>query len=140
MSLDNSNNVATSSETLSTFERAKSIFRGDENPYCPSKLDAPKLFLESDGYHSDSMCSARWPHEDLFKKKLQGLLKIHFSSGMVTEQIDRIEAAMREGANAQTYSSHEIEIVHRLSWLLAEHLDTPDKMTFAITSIAAASN
>ncbi|KAF2499743.1 hypothetical protein BU16DRAFT_558051 [Lophium mytilinum] len=130
----------------SSFERAKSIFRGDDDPYCPSSITAPKALPESEewSFRFDVLCTTD-PNHTIFKRALQGILQMSFPSGFVSDEISDIERKMREkGANEKRVDSMRKlageEVIHRLIWVLAEYLDTPDKARETITSIVDASN
>ncbi|KAF2499742.1 hypothetical protein BU16DRAFT_281915 [Lophium mytilinum] len=86
------------------------------------------------------------PRDDKFKEAIQGLLKICFPARVLDEiGVNVIESQMlANGATSdQTKAMREVakeEMVHRLTWLLAEQLDTPQKAQIAIQTIIARSH
>jgi hypothetical protein len=84
--------------------------------------------------------------DDVFRDAVQGLVKICFPKGVIQELgINVLDQHMREGHAPEENISHmrdvfNAEMVHRLAWLLAEHLTTPQLTEVGISSVVAATN
>ncbi|KAF1358002.1 hypothetical protein EJ07DRAFT_180179 [Lizonia empirigonia] len=82
---------------------------------------------------------------DVFKKAVQGLVKICFPQDVLEEiGIEVVTQHMRnEGAPEENILKmtdiFRSEMIHRVTWMLAEYLDTPPKVEASVKSIVAAS-
>ena len=80
----------------------------------------------------------------MFKEAVQGLIKICFPAGVLDQlSLDIIESQMQEQGAAddgivKMRELVQLEMVHKLAWLLAEQLDTPENIETAITSVIVA--
>lgn len=80
----------------------------------------------------------------MFKEAVQGLIKICFPAGFLDQlSLDIIESQMQEqGATddmiVEMRELVQLEMVHELAWLLAEQLDTPEKIETTITFVIVA--
>jgi hypothetical protein len=84
-------------------------------------------------------------HTEMFKKAVQGLVKICFPQNVLNElRIDVVQQHMHE-QHAPTQNIERMcqvfrsEMVHRLVWMLAEYLDDTSKVEAAVKSVTAAS-
>jgi hypothetical protein len=90
--------------------------------------------------------SSTAPDEDIFRGAVQGLVKICFPQGVLEEMgVDVVKQHMREGkapdeSIARMAVTYGMEMVHRITEMLAEYLDTPAKVESAIKSIIATSS
>ncbi|KAF2810097.1 uncharacterized protein BDZ99DRAFT_520189 [Mytilinidion resinicola] len=134
-----------SQSSTPTSARAKRLQEAPDAP-CPTNTNAQKIIPDSEEWQFwlKFVCREHL-QDDMFKEAVQGLLKICFPSGVLDEiGVDVIESQMLDrGATLdQTKAMREVaqeEVVHRLSWLLAEQLDTPHKAPIAIRTIVTRS-
>jgi hypothetical protein len=84
-------------------------------------------------------------HTEMFKKAVQGLVKICFPQNVLNELgVDVVQQHMRE-QNAPKQNIEKMreifrsEMVHRLVWMLVEYLDDSSKVEAAVKSVTAAS-
>jgi hypothetical protein len=86
------------------------------------------------------------PDEDIFRGAVQGLVKICFPQGVLEEMgVDVVKQHMREGkapeeSIARMTDTYGMEMVQRITEMLAEYLDTPAKVESAVNSIIATSS
>jgi hypothetical protein len=127
-------------------QRAKSIFRGDRDPYFSGDIEGkPSLDINAWKLRVKVLCSTN-DDDEVFRDAVQGLVKICFPKGVIQELgINILEQHMREGHAPEENISHmrgvfNVEMVHRLAWLLAEHLTTPQLTKIGISSVIAATN
>lgn len=127
--------------------RTKSVFRGDRDPYLPTRDNNAKFLPTSDdwAFRVKVISSSTDLHNDVFKRAIQGLVKICFPEGVleelgiqVLEEHMRHENAPKENIIKMT-EIFRSEMVHRVVWMLAEYLDTPAKVDATVSSIMAAS-
>lgn len=82
---------------------------------------------------------------DVFKKAVQGLVKICFPQDVLEEiGIEVVTQHMRnedapEPNIAKMTGVFRSEMIHRIVWMLAEYLDTPEKVEASVKAIMAAS-
>ena len=80
----------------------------------------------------------------MFKEAVQGLIKICFPAGVLDQlSLDIIESQMQEqdatdDGIVKMRELVQLEMAHKLAWLLAEQFDTPEKIETAITSVIVA--
>lgn len=141
---DSSNTTSLTTREPSSL-RSKSLFRGDNYPYSFSQAE-PRASLSTSeewNFRLKYLCRGD-PSDDMFKEAVQGLIKICFPAGVLDQlSLDIIESQMQEqgATDARILKMRELvqlEMVHKLAWLLAEQLDTPEKTETAITSVIAA--
>jgi hypothetical protein len=81
----------------------------------------------------------------VFRNAVQGLVKICFPQDVLEELgVEIVKQHMREenAPNGNISRMSEIfrgEMMHRMTWMLAEYLDTPEKLKTGVRSIIAAS-
>lgn len=127
--------------------RAKSIFRGDRDPYFPPNNKATTSLPTGDDYvfRIQVISTTTNIATDVFKKAVQGLVKICFPQDVLEEiGIEVVTQHMRnEGAPEENILKmtdiFRSEMIHRVTWMLAEYLDTPPKVEASVKSIVAAS-
>jgi hypothetical protein len=141
-----SNNSQRSS-TLPKSHRAKSVFRGSKDPYFPrNQTNAASLPISDDwGFRLQVVSESTEIHTEMFKKAVQGLVKICFPQNVLDELgIHVVQQHMREQnapkGNIEKMSEiFRSEMVHRLVWMLAEHLNDTSKVEAVVKSVTAAS-
>ncbi|KAF2794952.1 hypothetical protein K505DRAFT_374267 [Melanomma pulvis-pyrius CBS 109.77] len=141
--------ISDNSESISAnqrIQRAKSIFRSDKDPYFPGDNEGKAtLDLKAWKLRVKVLCSIN-DDEDVFRDAVQGLVKICFPQGVLQEiGVNVVEQHMREGHASRENISHmrdvfSAEMVHRLAWMLAEHLDSAQNVEVGISSIIVAVN
>jgi hypothetical protein len=127
--------------------RAKSVFRGSKDPYFPrDRMNATFLPTSDDwGFRVQVVSQSTDIHTEMFKKAVQGLIKICFPQNVLNELgVDVVQQHMREqSAPKQNIEKmREIfrsEMVHRLVWMLVEYLDDSSKVEAVVKSVTAAS-
>ncbi|KAF3005827.1 hypothetical protein E8E13_008316 [Curvularia kusanoi] len=127
--------------------RAKSVFRGHSDPYFPPKNKGTAALPTSDDYifRVQVLSTTVDVSTDVFKKAVQGLVKICFPQDVLEEiGIEVVTQHMRnEGAPDQNIvrmtDIFRSEMIHRVNWMLAEYLDTPEKVEASVKAIIAAS-
>ncbi|KAJ4346289.1 hypothetical protein N0V95_005499 [Ascochyta clinopodiicola] len=129
-------------------ERAKSVFRGHRDPYFPHNNGKGSRHLPtSDDYvfRIQVISTTANIKTDVFKKAVQGLVKICFPQDVLEEiGIQVVTQHMRnedapESNIAQMTEIFRSEMIHRVTWMLAEYLDTPNKVEASVKAIMAAS-
>lgn len=133
-------------------QRAKSDeqqeLRSDSDPYFPrTRANKDPALPASDEwvFRIAFISSTADLDHDLFKKAVQGLVKICFPQSVLEELgIDVVtqhmqeEHAPRQNVNKMK-EVFRTEMIHRIAWMLAEYLDTPSKVKTGIHSTIAAS-
>ncbi|KAF2280745.1 uncharacterized protein EI97DRAFT_463200 [Westerdykella ornata] len=128
-----------------TTSRAKSVFRGDRDPYFPrseSSLPAPSDWT----FRVKVICADTAPDEEVFKEAVQGLIRICFPDTFLDDLgLNVIEKHMREfnATEKRIQKMREVystEMIHRGSWMLAQNLDSPEKVQTLLSSVIAATN
>lgn len=122
------------------------MFRGEHDPCFPRKRDAASLPTNDDyTFRLKVISSSTDLDNDVFKKAVQGLVKICFPEGIleelgltVLEQHMREDDAPEENVEKMT-TIFRSEMVHRITWMLAEYLDRPAKVEAGVRSAVAAS-
>jgi hypothetical protein len=127
--------------------RAKSVFRGSKDPYFPrDRMNATSLPTSDDwGFRVQVVSHSTDIHTEMFKRAVQGLVKICFPQNVLNELgVDVVQQHMRE-QNAPKQNIEKMrgifrsEIVHRLVWMLVEYLDDSSKVEAVVQSVTAAS-
>ncbi|KAF2133999.1 hypothetical protein P153DRAFT_381171 [Dothidotthia symphoricarpi CBS 119687] len=127
--------------------RAKSVFRGDRDPYLPKGNSSATFLPTSDDwtFRVKVISSSTDLDNDVFKRAVQGLVKICFPEKVLEELgIQVLEDNMRHEKAPEANITKMVEIfrsemVHRVVWMLAEYLDTSSKVDATVSSIMAAS-
>jgi hypothetical protein len=127
--------------------RAKSVFRGHLDPYFPHTRRSEAWLPTSDDYtfRIQVISTTTDVNTDLFKKAVQGLVKICFPQDILEEiGIDVVTRHMHsekacEQNIAKMKDLFRSEIIHRVTWMLAEYLDAPSKVEASVKAIMAAS-
>ena len=127
--------------------RAKSVFRGSRDPYfLRDKAGTASLPTGDDwAFRIQVVSESTDIHTEMFKKAVQGLLKICFPQDVLNELgVDFIQQQMLEhNAPKQNIEKmNEIfrsEMIHRLVWMVAEYLDDTSKVESVVKSATAAS-
>ncbi|KAH9867255.1 hypothetical protein IAQ61_007847 [Plenodomus lingam] len=126
---------------------AKSVFRGKEDPYFPSNdAHAASLPTSDDWrFRVKVISSSTDLNNDLFKEAVQGLVKICFPQGVletlgiqVLEEHMHTENAPEENIRKMV-QIFRAEMAHRVTWMLAEYMDTSVKLEAGVEAIVAAS-
>lgn len=132
----------------SQLSRAKSVFYGHRDLCFPhnNNKDVTSLPTGDDyAFRIQVISTTTDTNTDVFKKAIQGLVKFCFPQNILEEiGIEVVTQHMRnEHAPEQNIiKMTEIfrsEMVHRLTWMLAEYLDTPVKVEASAKVIMAAS-
>ena len=117
------------------------------DPYFPGNSERPRALPTGQEWNFRvKYLSQPNSSEVMMKEAMQGLVQICFPSGVLDELgIDIIKGHMREeGASseriAQAQELYEHEMVHRLSWMLAEYVNTSEKAEIALASLIAANH
>ncbi|KAF1846032.1 uncharacterized protein K460DRAFT_119179 [Cucurbitaria berberidis CBS 394.84] len=127
--------------------RAKSVFRGDQDPYFPNKHERATSLPTGDdwAFRVKVISSSTDLNDDVFKKAVQGLVKICFPQGVLEELgIDVVYQHMQE-ENASEENIARMkdifrsEMMHRITWMLAEYMDSPARVEAGVQSMIAAS-
>jgi hypothetical protein len=124
--------------------RAKSVFRGDRDPYFP-RGEEPQSPPSDWTFRLKVICSDDTA-DGIFKEAIQGLVKICFPDNFLDELgVDVVEQHMRESNASEEKIKRmkevfDAEMIHRCGWMLAKYLDSPGKMETGISSIIAATN
>ncbi|KAF2845067.1 hypothetical protein T440DRAFT_284295 [Plenodomus tracheiphilus IPT5] len=127
--------------------RAKSVFRGNQDPYYPrDHAGAASLPTGDDWVFRVKVISSSTDlNNDVFKKAVQGLVKICFPEGVLEQLgIQVLEQHMHE-ENAPEENVRKMiqifraEMAHRVTWMLAEYMDTSEKLEAGVEAIVAAS-
>lgn len=126
---------------------ARSAFRGDRDPYFPHEADRASSLPTSDDWalRVKVIASSTDRGNDVFKKAVQSLVKICFPQGVLDQLgVQVLEQHMREERAPQENIErmHEVfgaEMIHRVTWMLAEYLDTPAKVETGVQAVVAAS-
>ena len=122
------------------------MFRGQYDPYFLHKRRGSTLLADEDYFFRLRVAATTTDfNTDVFKKAVQGLVKIWFPQGIlddlgveiVTQHMHDEEAP--EGNVVKTAEIFRSEMFHRVTWMLAEYLDTPVKVEIGIMAIMAAS-
>lgn len=127
--------------------RAKSLFRCDKAPYLPGHDKGKDSLAASTDwdFRLEVVCSDQ-PSESIFKKAVQGLVKICFPDDVLEELgIDVVEQHMREAQASEDKLARMrdvfgSELVHCCAWMMAKYMDSPEKVAAGIASIVTASN
>lgn len=127
--------------------RAKSVFRGQRDPYFPLSNKGSTSLSTGDDYvfRIQVISTTSDVNTDVFKKAVQSLVKICFPQDVLQEiGIEVVTQHMRsEDAPEENITKmKEIfrsEMIHRVTWMLAEYLDTPAKVEASVKAIMAAS-
>jgi hypothetical protein len=133
--------------TVTDSLRAKSVFRWSKNPYFPrDRPNATSLPTSDDwGFRVQVVPQSTDIHTEMFKRAVQGLVKICFPQNVLNELgVDVVQQHMREQSAPKQNSEkmREIfrsEMVHRLVWMLVEYLDDSSKVEAVVESVTAAS-
>ena len=127
-------------------QRAKSVIRGNRDPYFSGDMEGkPSLDIKAWKLRVKVLCSTN-DDDEIFRDAVQGLVNICFPKGVIQELgIDVLDQHMREGHAPEKNISHmrdvfNAEMVHRLAWLLVEHLTTPQLTEIGISSAITATN
>ena len=131
----------------SQLNRAKSVFRGHNDPYFPPKNKGTLALPTSDDYifRVQVLSTTADVSSNVFKKAVQGLVKICFPQDVLEEiGIEVVTQHMRnEGAPERNIAKmteiFRSEMFHRVNWMLAEYLDTPAKVEASVKAVIAAS-
>lgn len=125
---------------------AEPIFRGQSDPYFPRNGGNVALPTSDDyAFRIQVLSTTTNLDTNVFKKAVQGLIKICFPQNVLEElgievitQHMRNEHAPEQNIDkmAQIFRS---EMIHRVTWMLAEHLDSPIKVESSVKAIMAAS-
>ncbi|KAI8935635.1 hypothetical protein NX059_007163 [Plenodomus lindquistii] len=127
--------------------RAKSVFRGHQDPYFPRNPELGTSLPTADDwvFRVKVISSATDLTNDVFKKAVQGLVKICFPDGVLEQLgIQVLEQHMHE-ENAPEENIRKMvqifraEMAHRVTWMLAEYMDTSTKLEAGVEAIVAAS-
>ncbi|KAL6709792.1 hypothetical protein ACN47E_001221 [Coniothyrium glycines] len=125
--------------------RAKSIFRGENDPYYPHRNGVGSLPKNDDYlFRLKVISSSTDLGNDVFKRAVQGLVKICFPEGVLEELgLSVVEQHMREDNAPQANIDKMIavfrsEMIHRLIWMLAQHLDSTSKIESGVKATVAA--
>jgi hypothetical protein len=128
--------------------REQPFFRGESDPYFPVRQARHALTLPSNDdwvFRVKVIHSTTDLQDTVFKNAVQGLVKICFPQGILEELgIEIVKQYMQEenAPNGNITKMSEIfrgEMIHRVTWMLAEYLNTPKKLKTGLKSIIAAS-
>lgn len=121
------------------------MFRGESDPYFPSRCTHDMHATEDWIFRVRVISTATDLDNDVFKKAVQGLVKICFQQGILEELgIDIVTQHMKE-ENASKDNIEKMsdifraEMIYRITFMLAEYLDTAGKIERGIQSVIAAS-
>ncbi|KAF2652066.1 hypothetical protein K491DRAFT_760620 [Lophiostoma macrostomum CBS 122681] len=128
--------------------RATSVFRGDLDPYFPQGNGSQSSLPTAEDwrFRLKILCSEDHVSDDIRKEAVQGLVRICFPEDILDELgINVVTQHMHEeGATDDKISrmreAFRYEMVHRVSWMFANYLDTTDKVERGIASAVAATN
>jgi len=129
--------------------RASSIFQGNNDPYHPARQTPSSTSLPASDdwdFRIKVISSTTALHNHVFEKAVQGLVKICFPQQILHELgLDVLQRHMREEnapeANVQKMIQvYKAEMIRRVTWMLAEYLDTPDKVETCAKSVVEASS
>lgn len=122
-------------------------FRGDKDPYFPLQSERAASLSNRDewAFRLKVISSSTALHHDVFEQAVQGIVRICFPQGVLEELgIDILERHMRaENAPVENIAKmrdiFRAEMIHRITWMLSEYLDTPARVETSVQSIIAAS-
>jgi len=134
-------------QSRNSVAREQPFFRGERDPYFPKTAGNTTPLPTNDDwvFRVKVISSTTNLQDDVFEKAVQGLVKICFPQGVLEELgIDVLERHMREEGAPEDNIKKMTEIflaemVHRTTWMLAEYLDTPEKVQTGVTAVIAAS-
>ncbi|KAJ4370371.1 hypothetical protein N0V83_004889 [Neocucurbitaria cava] len=126
---------------------AESAFRGDKDPYFPLQSERAASLSDRDewAFRLKVISSSTALHHDVFEQAVQGIVRICFPQGVLEELgIDILARHMRaENAPVENIAKmrdiFRAEMIHRITWMLSEYLDTPARVETSVQSIIAAS-
>lgn len=132
----------------SRYLRAKSIFRGQDDPYLPrgDPESAPSLPSVGDWKFRLKVLCLENANDEILKDAIQGLVKICFPERVLEEiGVDVVEKHMQEsgashGCISRMRKVFHTEMIRRVAWMLADHVDTTEKTEVAVLAVLTACN
>ncbi|KAH6612727.1 hypothetical protein C7974DRAFT_84404 [Boeremia exigua] len=126
---------------------AKSVFRGCHDPYFPLSTRGDTTLPTGDDYvfRIQVLSTTTNLNADVFKKAVQGLVKICFPQNVLDELgIEVVTQHMRdqdapEQNIVKMADIFRAEMIHRVTWMLAEYLDSAGRVESSVKAIMAAS-
>ncbi|KAF2710524.1 hypothetical protein K504DRAFT_431171 [Pleomassaria siparia CBS 279.74] len=135
--------TASTNEGLSQLDR--SVYRGDKDPQYLGDNGGKPLDHIAWKMRVKVLCGVN-DDDDVFRDAVQGLVRICFPQGVLQELgVNVVEQHMKEGSAPEENVVYmrkifQWEMIHRLAWMLAEHLDSPLNIETGISSVIAATN